>query len=158
MFTEVLYMSECYLAVAKRLNIPIIATTACDLTSKYWAFLGYSFNPSIVPHRLSVHASKMTFVERLKNTFEIMYIGFIEDQIIRPSVGKIYQNYYPDIDPFDLQLSLVFYNNYGSIFPRPTAPSIIQIGGIHLKPQQPLPKVSKTSIFEVLLERGRGFQ
>lgn len=153
MFTELIYMNECFVAPAKRQNIPIIATISCDLTVKYWASLGYTHNPSNIPYMYSNRATKMTFTERLQNTIEFIYAEFLESHFIKSGVKHIYQKYDPNTDPFDFKYSLLFDNSHMSIFPRPNVPNIIQTGGIHLKLPQPLPKVSKTPNFQVPRER-----
>lgn len=141
MFTEVLLMSQCYYPIAQRQNIPIIGTHSVDLRYMPLVALGTPFHPSVVPHSYSSYGSKMTFVQRLKNIIETMYINFLVTILIEPRVEKFYQKYYPNDDPWVERLSLLFLNSHSSICPFPYVPGIIETGGVHFKEIQPLPQV-----------------
>lgn len=142
MFTELILTTECYLPIAQRQNIPIIATLLFELRYMYQARLGNPYHPSVIPHALSTYGSKMTFVQRLRNTIETMYLDFLVTVLIKSYIEKFYQKYYPNDDPWVEKLSLLFLNSHSSISPFPNVPGIIEIGGVHLKAPQPLPQVS----------------
>lgn len=50
----------------------------------------------------------------------------------------------PDINDLVYNTSLILVNSHFSIFTsRPTVPNFIEVGGLHIKPPEPLSKVSK---------------
>lgn len=142
MFIGLTCMYECYLPVAQRLNIPVIGTFPFDLRYKQLVMMGNPFHPSVLPNFFSTYTTKMTFVERLMNTIQIIYTDFTFFTLIKPRIEHFYQKYYPNDDPWVEKLSLLFLNNHRSILPLPYVPGIVEIAGVHLKPPQPLPKVS----------------
>lgn len=141
LFVELLPACECHMSVAWRHDIPIIGTSSVDLRVPSGALLGNPYHPSIIPHYLSVYTSRMTFVERLINTIETIYVEFLTYRTTAPDFEKLFQKYFPRGDLKLADISLVFLNNHASLFPLPQVPGFIEIGGIHLKPPQSLPQV-----------------
>lgn len=142
MFTELIFMFPCFLPLAEKLNIPVIGT----VTLRSWKFvdavMGNPNNPAVVPGELSSFSDKMTFLERLENFVKALYLDFIHNYAIPKKLNEIYNQFYtPDLLN-KKQISLVFTNNHFTLLPRPMAPNIIDVGGIHVKPAKPLPEVS----------------
>lgn len=144
LFVEQLPVSECYKAIAWRRNIPIIGTAPFELRTLSAAYLGNPYHPAIIPNYYSSYTSRMTFVERLINTIETMYLEYIEYRIVTPRFEKYAQKYFPEDDLKMTDISLLFLNHHPSLFPLPYVLGIVEVGGIHLKPPQILPKVSNT--------------
>lgn len=141
MVFEMLPLYECFLPLAEKLGVPIIAT----FSLRPWLFIDTEFgNPHslLVPSCLSSFSHKLTsFAERLRNTLEEIYAHIMMIYFWNPSINKVYQQYFPNYHSPKKQLSLLFSNNHASIFPTPVAPNVIDVSGIHLKPIKPLPQV-----------------
>lgn len=88
----------------------------------------------------------MTFVERLINTIETMYLEFVYYKTSAPRSERFFRKYFSKGDLKVKDISLVLLNNHPSLFPLPYVPGIIEIGGIHLKPPQMLPEVSNLEL------------
>ena len=108
--------------------------------------LDFSVMPSsYIPHPFSSYTDKMTFLERLDNTFtdlveDLMY-GFLH----LPNQKRLYNNYFPNAKkPFyEMYRSsaILFLNNHvSSSSARPYLPNMIEVGGVHVDPVKPLPK------------------
>lgn len=90
----------------------------------------------------------MTFSERLINAI----FGFVNDSHYRLKViskqdalmKKYFGNDLPPIQEIIQNVSLVLVNHHSSLaYPRPYVPNMIEIGGIHVDPPNPLPQVCK---------------
>lgn len=89
----------------------------------------------------------MSFSQRLYNTIVSIYDWYIRNYVYLPKEEEYAQKFFGHLGPLpslrDLMfnVSMVLVNTHRSIFPpRPTMPSIVSIGGAHLKPPKPLPK------------------
>lgn len=144
MFVDLFTMIECYLPVAKQQNMPVIGIYLCNLRSEPAATVGNPLHPSVAPVIYSSRSTKMTFVERLKNVIDMLYLNIIFDIVRTPRYTRFCQKYFPHYNPREEnQVSLLFHNNHHSIFKIPLVPTVIEIAGIHLKPPKPLPKVNR---------------
>lgn len=89
----------------------------------------------------------MSFYQRFYNTIVSFYDWFVREYRYLPTEEKFAQKFFGHIGPLPsvrelmLNVSMILVNTHRAIFPpRPTMPSIISIGGAHLKPSAPLPK------------------
>lgn len=141
MFTELLSFYPCFLPLAEKLNIPVIGT----ITLRSWkhadSAVGNPYNPAVIPTELSYFSDQMTFMQRLKNFGESLYLDFQYNFVIPRILDKIYNQFYtPDL-LYKKQISLIFANNHYTLLPRLSVPNIINVGGVHVKPAKPLPQV-----------------
>lgn len=102
---------------------------------------------SYVPASLVGLSDRMNFWERLEN----FIFGLTEEVIYRfktlPDMDKVMRKYFgddlPPIQDILRNTSLVLVNHHYSLgFPRPYLPNMVEIGGYHVPPPKPLPKVS----------------
>lgn len=141
-FIQMLPMYECYLPIAKALRVPVIAT----LSFRPWADVDREFgnpHPYVYPHiTMHVNQTRMTFWERCRNVYNHLVMSFVYGFLNQHAARAIYDQFQLDYDlTTDKRLSLLFSNNHPSIFPKAIAPNVIEIGGVHIKPSQPLPSV-----------------
>jgi len=87
----------------------------------------------------------MSFTQRLLNTltFDIEKILYHFHHL--PKQRKLFKKYFPDarrsLDEIRSSSAIIFMNNHVSVSsPRPYLPHLIEIGGIHVRPANPLPK------------------
>lgn len=140
MFLELLPLWECFLPLAEKLGVPIIAT----FSMRSWLIVDWEFgnpHPLVVPSPMSPLPQRMTSIGRLYNAVEEIYTSALMMYHWQPLVKKVHRKYFPNFNLRGNQLSLLFNNNHDSIFSRPTAPNVVDIPGIHLKPIKPLPQV-----------------
>lgn len=150
MFVEITLLTECYLPTAEKLKIPVIGV----VTLRSWklgdAAIGNPFNPAVAPDLMSYSSDQMAFLERVQNFWYSLFIDFYYNYFISSFLKEIYLKFYaPDLLN-KKKVSMVFMNNHLSLSARAAVPNAIDIGGIHLKPVQPLPKVYQIDFIIIL--------
>lgn len=144
MFVELSLMYKCYLPLAIKLGIPVIGTTAYRSLSYLDYIVGNSRNPAVFPKEIINLNRKMLFFERLFNLFEEVsskVLEFIEKRQLEHFLKQL--TGYPDQNPHNYSISLVFSNNHDIFLPRAVPGNAINIGGMGVKSAilDPLPKV-----------------
>lgn len=88
----------------------------------------------------------MSFTERWYNTALSLTDWIMRRWIVIPNYNELAKKHFghlgdvPSIDELHRNVSITFVNSHRSLAaPRPTLPSIIEIGGSHVKPAKPLP-------------------
>ncbi|KAG5893417.1 hypothetical protein JTB14_024330 [Gonioctena quinquepunctata] len=103
--------------------------------------------PSYVPHILTTYASKMSFWQRLMNTFYVFTSEFFMHYIRIPGQETLLKRLFPDapdLEKLIYNASLMLTMSHISIHDAlPLQPSIKDIGGHHVLPIKPLPKNMK---------------
>ena len=100
---------------------------------------------SYVPNPFSPFSDKMSFTQRLYNTYLNIVENFFFAVVHLPNQNRLYRKYFPNADKtFDevrKSSSIIFVNNHvSSSSARPYQPNTVEIGGIHVEPAKPLPK------------------
>lgn len=102
---------------------------------------------SHVPHTMLDFSDQMTFYERLYN----VALSTMDSILLRrfmhlPRQTAVAQKYFgnlaplPSLDSLSKNISMTLVYTHRAIsFPRPAMPGLINIGGAHIKPIQPLP-------------------
>ena len=141
---EYLFDFECYLPIAEKLNVPIIATVT--LHSLQWADhnIGIPNNPAVMPSEFDSSSLHMSLVERIRNVWNYIIVDY-HSIYIRERIDEFYHQHFAEELLYKKSVSMIFYNNHPSLLPRPYVPNAIDIGGIHVNPARPLPKVSLLS-------------
>lgn len=97
-----------------------------------------------VPNPMLHYTDKMTFLERLDNTFVSLVEEIFYHTIHLPNQKRLYNKFFPNaklsFNEMYKNSAIVFLNNHvSSSSPRPYLPNIIEIAGIHVKEAKPLP-------------------
>lgn len=132
-------VSECVAYAATVLDIPMVYVVPPPIVTYLERSLtGHASNPAVVGHVLFGRGAPATFPERFANAVLTVYCStltwFVEWQLRRA-----------DPRPYDtvdlVRPSLIFTNTHFITEPaRPLTPNVVQIGGIHLTPPEPIPK------------------
>jgi len=141
---EVLWL-DCVSYAATVLRVPAIYVVPSPIvTYVERSFFGHVPNPAAVSNLLSPRGVPKTFGERFANALHMVYGSWLlwsNERRLRRS----------DPQPFDdvelVRPSMTFTNTHFITEPsRPLTPDVVQIGGIHLTPPGPIPKVTKIII------------
>lgn len=139
------FNSELLLAFGHRFNAPYIAMSSCPLMP--WADYLFSNpnNPSYIPVLFVPYSNRMSFVQRLTNTYTQLIALFGYRYLIMPKTQELVQKYFgeaaPSPDDLVKNASLLFVNTYFSLHgSQPFAKKIIETGGIHVKAPKKLPQ------------------
>ncbi|XP_050538591.1 uncharacterized protein LOC126904011 [Daktulosphaira vitifoliae] len=132
--------TECLAPIATKLKIPLIYIVPSPTISHMErTFTGHMLNPSYVGHLFSHYSSPArSFLHRFSNFILFVYVS-IQTQL--NEVKSVNFNI-KDYDKVNISKpSIIFQNtHFVTEISRPFVPSVIQIGGIHLKEHQSIPK------------------
>lgn len=85
----------------------------------------------------------------MANVYDYIYSHIVFKWVDREATAigrKYFGSDAPDADTLMKNASLIFVNGHFSVdLPKPLLPNFVDIGGIHLKPPNPLPQVSHNS-------------
>lgn len=136
------FLSECVSYLAVRLNVPLVYVTplpAVGLMERWHT--GHAANPAVESHLVADHGIPGTFARRLSNAALSAYCA-VAIVLANAALGYVEPREYDTVPP--VTPSLVFVNShYVSEPAKPVAPSVVNVGGIHLKPPNRLPEVRK---------------
>jgi len=137
--------SKCVTYVAVKLDLPLIYVlpiSTMGIMERH--FTGHISNPAVVANNIANFGTPRTFFQRAANVFYLIYattICIINELILKYKEPREYDLYAP-ISP-----SLVFVNKHFTVEPAsPISSNVVNIGGIHLKAANKLPKVSAVVI------------
>lgn len=128
--------------VAHELKLPMVYNVKW-ITSGEGHFVAAPSPTSYVPACGHCVTDRMTFLERVKNTFFYFFHTYIDKLVVCPPYNRLVEKYFGSDVTFyqllqgaDMWLMRV---DFVLEFPRPTMPNIAYIGGFQCKPSNPLP-------------------
>lgn len=154
MFLQLISMYHCYLPLAEKLDIPVLGTTVARVWRLSDVAVGNPINPAALRFEYSDYSTTWFFSDRLFNFWRLMKLDFFYNLMVPSKIDRIYQQYYTKELVNKKEISLSFVNSHASFFPRPLVPNAIEIGGIHIDPASPLPKVDiafQTGVISLIL-------
>lgn len=131
-----LFMSPCYLAFGTYLKVPVIGMITSSFIDWFSHRAGNPINLAITPGLLTSFTERMTFWERLQNTFITNMIMLQTDYYVNKqnSYVKRYMNLDVEIPELYKNLALILVNSHHSVTGVTTKHTgIIEVGGLHLK-------------------------
>uniref|UniRef100_A0A8D9AQC7 UDP-glucuronosyltransferase 2B20 n=1 Tax=Cacopsylla melanoneura TaxID=428564 RepID=A0A8D9AQC7_9HEMI len=139
------FQMDVFLGLIHRMNVPFISVTTCNLFAWSSERIGQPQNPSYVPTNQDVYSTKMTLVERVKNTMSLLFTQFAFHYLFVPKDQKIANEQFgpglPPLPEIAKNTSLILANIHFSLnLPRPVVPQLIEVGGLHIQPAKPLTK------------------
>ncbi|CAL8116945.1 unnamed protein product [Orchesella dallaii] len=139
------FMNECVYGLFHHLNASSVIISTVPAVPWIAGITGAPTILSFVPDPYFIGVTEMNFFERLRNFGALSYQIFTRDLIYLPVMEETYQKYIPNAPNFHeiaKNVSLVLGAGHPSFGPlRPTMPDLIDdIGGLHCRPANPLPK------------------
>lgn len=150
-----MFTTDCYLSVPHVLNIPFIGASSSVIMPSINERFGNMDNPAYIPMIMLDYSDKMNFIERLDNTFGLILYKLIHYFYFylpgMQAVQKHISDTILDLEEIAKHASLLLVNSHFSLSrPRPLAPNVIEVGGIHLKSTASLSEVCKlTDLFRL---------
>ncbi|XP_031633897.1 UDP-glucuronosyltransferase 2B16-like [Contarinia nasturtii] len=149
------FFSENLMMFAHKFNAPIVKICPFGATDFNDRAMGLLTPSSFVPHYMLAYSEDMTFFQRWFNTIVIFYDWAFRTFVYLPSEEAFAKEHFahlkplPSMDELFQKVSIILVNTHRALSPpRPSMPSIINIGGAHLKPVKPLPKDLQTFLDE----------
>jgi glucuronosyltransferase len=144
------FFSECFLPFGHTLKAPIIKF--CTFSGTHWMgdWVGNPSPYSYVPDVVTDFSDRMNLWEMVINSLSGIFFKLGRQLYYLPRQDKIVRPFFKDADSLphlsELDASstaLVLLNSHFSAScPRPLTPSIVQVGGLHVKAPKKLPDVS----------------
>lgn len=138
--------SECALVFVHVFQCPFI--TVVGSAQLPWTDHGvWNPNPtSYVPNVYLDYSDHMSFLERVHNTFFVLFVRLLRDWYYLPQLDRIVRRRLGEKIPPLLEIerngSLVIVNSDPTTdYPRPNLPNVISLSGLHCRPPNFLPKV-----------------
>nr|XP_019537579.2 UDP-glucuronosyltransferase 1-1-like isoform X1 [Aedes albopictus]XP_029735708.1 UDP-glucuronosyltransferase 1-1-like isoform X1 [Aedes albopictus] len=139
------FVSDVLYGFAQHFNAPLIVFS--PFGASMWAndLVGTPYPYSQIPHTFLSYTDRMTFTERLVNTFLWNVDRFYYRNVFLPRQEEMYKQYFPNarktLPNVMKNVSLAFLNQHFSLsFPHPYAPNMIEIGGIQMDEPKALPE------------------
>ena len=131
-----MFSANCYLALGRYLNIPVVGmVTSLPLDWQYDA-VGTKFNTAVIPGLWSGYVYPMNFWERLGNTLDhylVMAQFYFYGNKQNELVEKYFGPGYPSTSELLKDLDILLVNShYSSDGVKAITPSIIPVGGLHI--------------------------
>ncbi|EDW38374.1 GL12557 [Drosophila persimilis] len=141
------FMNDAHYGFAEHFGAPLIVLSTLGATGWTSDLVGTPSPPSYVPHNLLQFSDRMDFTQRAQNLGFQVFEYFYQRWFNLPRQEALYRKYFAnntqDFYEMRRSTSLVLLNNHVSMSaPRPYAPNMIEVGGMHINRQarQPLPK------------------
>jgi glucuronosyltransferase len=142
------FFNDCALGLIWKLQAPLVLFFPSVVPSFLVSKIGGHFPPSFNPNfALGYPFQKvMTFYQRFLNFGVTILMDLIIDFYYEPKMTAIYReklgNDVPTVSEILANTSLILSNSHFSLNGhKPYLPDVIDVGGIHNHPSQPLPKV-----------------
>nr|XP_034827023.1 UDP-glucuronosyltransferase 2B2-like isoform X1 [Maniola hyperantus] len=135
------FNSDCMLGLLHihGINAPVIALLTSNLMPWSADRIGVSDNPSYVPVISTEYTSRMTFYERMANTFLKVYHKLWFRYLVQVKEQELIEKHFgrkiPDLEDMGRNISLMMLNTYHALNgPGPLVPGLLEVGGMHLDP------------------------
>ncbi|KAG8225142.1 UDP-glycosyltransferase [Ladona fulva] len=139
------FMSECFFGFAHIYKAPLVLISPTAPLSITYNSLGIIGLPSFVSNMMTGYTDHMTFPQRIINSLVTFGHTVVYEALITRNIDTLMKEVYgEEIPPFSeikKSVSLVLVNHHFSLNGgRPLSPSIVEVGGLHIKPPKELPK------------------
>ncbi|XP_043662737.1 UDP-glucosyltransferase 2 [Drosophila teissieri] len=141
------FNSDCQLALAKLLNLPIIGLSTCALMPYYYDRIDLPDTPAFIQSEFVGFAGQLNWHERLLNFVQAKLLKFLYKYHSNRADNALVRKYLGvevDVDEVArTQTAFVFGNQHYSLMgSRPQSLQFVEIGGVHItkKAEQELPE------------------
>jgi glucuronosyltransferase len=133
-------------------NAPIILVSPVSAPPYTTTLYGNPSPPSFIPFLFLGYPQNMTFYQRVVNFITEGFIRHTAYNVAFPEIATKYRKILndeslPSVEGILRRTSLILSNSHFSIsHTRPFLPDIVEVGGMHCYPAQPLPEASQKLI------------
>ncbi|KAH8294627.1 hypothetical protein KR018_000627, partial [Drosophila ironensis] len=140
------FYNDAHYGLAEHFRAPLIGLSTGGGLTFITDMVGSPAPASFVPHIMLPFNDHMSLYERLVNVAFLAYERLLLDYYYLPGQEKLYKEFFPENRHCFYEMrrnaSLVLINQHVSLsFPRPYAPNMIEVGGMHIDGNvSPLPE------------------
>ncbi|KAG8303499.1 UDP-glucuronosyltransferase 1-1 [Homalodisca vitripennis] len=140
-----IFGADCFNYFAYKLKAPLISWVTSTALPWMAERTGLPDNPSYIPNYFMDYSTEMSIFERMYNTITLVYAKYIyyfwSELHSHTLVERVFRETLPTMEEVNHLTSLVLVNSHYTLSKsRPFTPNVIEVGGIHIKEVQPLPK------------------
>lgn len=140
------FNSDCLLGFVHMFRAPLIGIGSNTLMSWTNMRFGNIDHPAYVPNNFLDHTDRLTFLERVENTVMNVFVKYVYYHLIDTPTYEIVKPHFgddlPPLSQIAANASIMLSNSHYSLFrPRPLVPAVIEVCGLHIGENKPLPKV-----------------
>uniref|UniRef100_A0A1B6DPF5 UDP-glucuronosyltransferase n=2 Tax=Clastoptera arizonana TaxID=38151 RepID=A0A1B6DPF5_9HEMI len=144
MMTEI-FNTDLFLGFAHKFQTQIILLSSSSIEPWGTYRFGVPENPSFIQYANSYQKNLVSFLDRLRNVYDILYFKLYYEQIhiktLNQVAKKLFGEDMPPLEELIEQSRLLLVNTHSSFKPvRPLSPQVIEVAGLHLKALKPVPK------------------
>lgn len=126
------------------MEVPFIGLSSCALMPWHYDRVGLLDTPSHIPSEFVGFSEKMNFYERSFNWATTRIIKILSKLMVLSDnelIRKKFGDNIPSVSEIAKNTSLILVNqHYSFSLPKQLPPSVIEIGGVHIKDEKPLPQ------------------
>lgn len=144
-----MFNTHCFAGIIKKLNIPFVGLTSHGLMPWSNSWFGTPGSPSYIPVLFLDHSDRMDFLERVENAVIYVLHNLYYNYVVATNADGFSRKYVGESIPGDFMrnASLVLTNvHYSLNRPKPLAPNVIDVGGIHIGKQGKIPQVGEGNV------------
>ncbi|XP_049768000.1 UDP-glycosyltransferase UGT5-like [Schistocerca cancellata] len=140
------FFNDCLMALAHKFRAPVIAISTLVGTVWMSDMMGSPYPLSYVAEPFLSYTDRMPFWQRLHNAAFATYARLVRRLYYAPRQDALVRRHVagpalPSVLDIERNTSLLFLNSHPSLnFPRPLAPNVIEIGGMHVCSPRTLPQ------------------
>ncbi|XP_029720092.2 UDP-glycosyltransferase UGT5-like isoform X1 [Aedes albopictus] len=137
------FATDCLLGISHVMQVPLVGLSSCALMPWHYERVGLPDDPSYIPSEFSTFSERMSFWERFENWFVVRSTNLLyrivqwnDDRQLVAKFGKGL----PSVREIARNTSLILVNQHYTLSgARPLVPAVVEIGGVHIRKQKPLP-------------------
>ncbi|XP_035783931.1 UDP-glucuronosyltransferase 1A7-like [Anopheles albimanus] len=144
------FFQESWLMFAHQYDAPIVTISTYGYSDFFDRIMGLRTPLSFVPHMIFSYEDDMNIVDRAHNLFISMYDRYYRNRYYLPEQNRMAQEAFadwaaetgrslPNVADLEKSISVILVNSHPVLNrPRPTIRGLVDIGGAHIRPVQPL--------------------
>ncbi|XP_058453405.1 UDP-glucosyltransferase 2-like [Malaya genurostris] len=137
------FSTDCMVGLSHVLRVPLVGLSSCALMPWHYDRVGLPDSPAYIPSEFSTFSERMSFWERFENwlvtrTVKLLYraVQWNDNRLLAAKFG----GEIPDVRDIAKNTSLILVNQHYTLSgARPLVPAVVEVGGVHIRSQQPLP-------------------
>ncbi|KMY95480.1 UDP-glycosyltransferase UGT5 [Drosophila simulans] len=141
------FYQEAFLALAHLYKVPVVTTSTLGYENHMSQMMGLITPWSFVPHGFMPFTDRMSFLERVKNSYASFYEDM--DRLLNyfPKMDAVAREFFgpvlaevPKVKHMEREISVMLLNSHAPLTTaRPTVDAMVPVGGMHIYPPKPLP-------------------
>uniref|UniRef100_A0A182NXB2 UDP-glucuronosyltransferase n=1 Tax=Anopheles dirus TaxID=7168 RepID=A0A182NXB2_9DIPT len=137
------FATDCMAGISWLMHVPFVGLSSCALMPWHYDRVGLPDSPSYIPSEFSTFSEQMSIWERVENWVVTRAVKHLYSIVQRSDNMLLRERFphaaIPDVRDIVRNTSLILVNQHYTLSgARPLVPSVVEIGGIHIRAEKPL--------------------